>query len=338
MKTTKTKKPPTKGISKKNLPSKNTLKKNTPKIPLNKKQIAIQNNQPNVDVAGVCDFGDDVFWSDFLSGKRSISELRAVFELELERQKLDALAEFAAGAGHEINNPLAIISGYAQLLIRETNNIEHRHKLALIIAQVKRAYEMIADIRYFARPPVPVVSRFDLVDELGKVVEEQKSKLQEIEPAMDIEINFKTSIKSLFVETDQVQLHIAVSAICNNARESLLSKNLAEGAGLARRTEQTDQMERVSCEVVGRIVVRLCEVVGGEVEISVEDNGVGISPEIRKLIFCPYFSGRQAGRGLGFGLPKTWRIIQLLGGTIKTETTQKNKNTKFIITIPKKLK
>ncbi|MDR2641347.1 MAG: HAMP domain-containing histidine kinase [Planctomycetaceae bacterium] len=325
MKTTKFQKPPQKG----------TLKKSNIKITPHKKQTTTSKkqktntiNQSNVDV------GDDSFWLGFLSGERTVAELREYFDLELERQKLDALAEFAAGAGHEINNPLAIISGYAQLLIRETENIEHRHKLALIIAQVKRAYEMIADIRYFARPPIPVTSRFDLVTELRKVVAEQKSKMHEIDQEIDLEINFKTEVKSLCVETDQVQLHIAISAICNNARESLLSKRVERRSGEKCGREMANRASRK----VGDYILICLREVGNVIEISVEDNGTGISPEMRQLIFCPYFSGRQAGRGLGFGLPKTWRIIQLLGGSIKTETGQKNKGAKFIITIPQKIK
>ncbi|MDR2344839.1 MAG: HAMP domain-containing histidine kinase [Planctomycetaceae bacterium] len=268
------------------------------------------------------DIDDDVFWSDLCSGRKSIKELRERFDAELEIQKLDALAEFAAGAGHEINNPLAIISGHAQLLIREIGNVEHQRKLAVIIAQVKRAYEMIADIRYFARPPLPVVSRFDLVEELNKIVSEQELKLQEIGSGLSIEIIFETKIKSLFIETDQVQLHVAISAICNNSREALISKSIA-AENIGGRLESKGD---------GYIYIGLNKS-ADTIRISVEDNGIGISPETRNLIFCPYFSGRQAGRGLGFGLPKTWKIMQQLGGTIKTESVKK-KSTKFILTIP----
>jgi C4-dicarboxylate-specific signal transduction histidine kinase len=51
-------------------------------------------------------------------------------------------------------------------------------------------------------------------------------------------------------------------------------------------------------------------------EIVIRDNGPGISDEVRKHIFDPFFSGREAGRGLGFGLCKAWRIITDHGGRI----------------------
>ncbi|MDR0337195.1 MAG: hypothetical protein LBI18_08910, partial [Planctomycetaceae bacterium] len=113
--------------------------------------------------------------------------LREKFSDELERQKLDALAEFAAGAGHEINNPLAIISGHAQLLLREIENTEHRRQLAVITAQVKRAYEMIADIRYFARPPKPEIEHVNLITWLQSLAEEQTPFMQKLGIELHVE-------------------------------------------------------------------------------------------------------------------------------------------------------
>ncbi|MDR1962352.1 MAG: HAMP domain-containing histidine kinase [Planctomycetaceae bacterium] len=236
--------------------------------------------------------------------RAELSVLREQFQEELERQKLNALAEFAAGAGHEINNPLAIIGGHAQLLLREIENPEHRRQLAVITAQVKRAYEMIADIRYFARPPQPEPERFDLVERLRCLVKEQTPLMQESE----ITLNFETYAESVIIETDPVQLHLVTAVLCNNAREILQITG-------------------------GHIWLRL-GLAGDCWEISVEDDGPGIAEEIRQLVFCPYFSGRQAGRGLGFGLPKAWRIMQQLGGSLHCENSETG-GAKFIAKINK---
>ncbi len=91
-----------------------------------------------------------------------LDELERRFAETVEREKLAAMAEFAAGAGHEINNPLAIIAGRAQLCLRDETDPERRRELALINAQVKRAYEMIADMRLFARPPRPELKTVEL--------------------------------------------------------------------------------------------------------------------------------------------------------------------------------
>jgi signal transduction histidine kinase len=197
---------------------------------------------------------------------------------------------------------LAIISGHAQLLLREIENTEHRRHLAVITAQVKRAYEMIADIRYFTRPPKPEIETFDLVTWLQSLAEKQTNMLHE----SGVNLHFETNYSSVTIETDPVQLHLVVAALCNNAR------NILQTTG-------------------GNIWLRLRQIENGW-EISVEDDGVGITEEIRPLIFCPYFSGRQAGRGLGFGLPKAWRIMQQLGGSLKYEPS-KTGGAKFVVII-----
>ncbi|MDR1925624.1 MAG: HAMP domain-containing histidine kinase [Planctomycetaceae bacterium] len=315
-------------------PAKKT-KSTTPAKPTKTKYTPKTKSQPEkvvdvlVGVGEVCGGVDDSFFSDLLSGSGSVLELREQFDAELERQKLEALAEFAAGAGHEINNPLAIISGRAQLLLREIENTEHQRQLSVIIAQVKRAYEMIADIRYFARPPKPFMTQFDVVEELRKIVSEQMSKIVE----SNFEIRLETEIESLIVNTDKVQLHIVIAALCNNARESIAAKYIDQN-----HDDKLPQNASVDQTTKGQIIIRLSQIANeNEFEISVLDNGIGISSDVRRLIFCPYFSGRQAGRGLGFGLPKAWRIIQQLNGSIKPEPppkNNKNNSTKFIIKLP----
>jgi len=226
---------------------------------------------------------------------------------KLERQKLDALAEFAAGAGHEINNPLAIIGGRAQLLLREIDHPEHRRQLGVIVAQVKRAYEMIADIRFFARPPQPERVIFNLLEELQTLVNEQTPLMSEAGITFLAEID---PVVSPIVEGDPVLLHVAMSVLCNNAREVLQCTGGTVWLSLRRKSAVW--------------------------EIIVKDDGPGVAEEVRPLIFDPYYSGRQAGRGLGFGLPKAWRIMQLLGGTIRHEQPAHQQGTAFILTLPVK--
>ena len=226
---------------------------------------------------------------------------------ELEQQKLEALAEFAAGAGHEINNPLAIIGGRAQLLLREIEHPEHRRQLGVIVAQVKRAYEMIADIRFFARPPQPEPVVFNLCEELQILVSEQTPLMSEVGVTFNAEID---STDAPMVESDPVLLHVAVAVLCNNAKEAV---QLTDGTVWLRLYRKGDVWE-----------------------ISVQDDGPGVSEETRPLIFDPFYSGREAGRGLGFGLPKAWRIMQLLGGAIRHEQPYGLPGALFVLSLPAK--
>ena len=104
-----------------------------------------------------------------------LAQLESDFQRTLEVEKLESLAEFAAGAGHEINNPLAVISGRAQLFLREETDPERRRELAVINSQAMRVHEMIADLMLFARPPRPRSVTCDLVAILDSIAADMSS-------------------------------------------------------------------------------------------------------------------------------------------------------------------
>lgn len=209
----------------------------------------------------------------------------------LQSEKLAALAELAAGAGHEINNPLAVIAGRAQLLARDEPDAGRRRDLLLIQAQAMRIHEMIADMMLFARPPEPRRTSVDL----GKLVEAIRSEVEPLARERDIRLAIVGETQGLSASVDPDQMKVALRALCDNALEAV-------GRG-------------------GRIELSARLLAGGEtkpqVEIAVSDDGPGIPDEIRRHMFDPFFSGRQAGRGIGMGLSKAWRIVERHGGTLE---------------------
>ncbi|MGQ9564266.1 MAG: sensor histidine kinase [Thermogutta sp.] len=233
--------------------------------------------------------------------------LKTHFAELLEKAKLDALAEFAAGAGHEINNPLAVISGHAQLLLRQTVNPEQQRMLATIVAQAQRAHEMIADARLFARPPNPVFSPVNYHQLLQTVVEEwtPQARLRHIRLELRTEEEPPGVFEAL---ADRSQLLTALGAVVKNALEAAPENSV------------------VVLSLDGGI---------DEVVISVTDHGPGIDAAVRAHLFDPFFSGRQAGRGLGLGLSKAWRIVTLHGGRIDVESAV-GKATTFRICLPRR--
>ncbi|MGO8753341.1 MAG: sensor histidine kinase [Thermoguttaceae bacterium] len=215
-----------------------------------------------------------------------VEQLEKHFQETLETEKLEAMAEFAAGAGHEINNPLAIIAGRAQLFLRDETDPERRRELALMNAQVRRAYEMIADMRLFARPPRPEWKSVDLIGSIDALI----ADLLPLAAERSIQVRRIGDAGPIEAEVDPTQLSVAIQALCRNSFEAIG----CEG--------------RVEIAVRGR---------ADEVEIRVEDDGPGIPPEHRRHLFDPFYSSRQAGRGLGLGLSKCWRIVTGHGGRIE---------------------
>lgn len=215
----------------------------------------------------------------------------------------DALKELAYGASHEINNPLANISTRAQTLLKQETDPEKRRMLAAIHTQAMRAHEMIADLMFFARPPALSYTRFDLMELLQRIVAEMAPQgrlqntellLKSLSPATRENRQSSATVAEgkieLPIEADMTQIPVAVRALIQNSLESLGSD--------------------------GHIEV-IASVAKDQITITVADDGPGIPPEVRKHIFEPFFSGREAGRGLGFGLGKCWRIITEHGGRIE---------------------
>lgn len=206
----------------------------------------------------------------------------------LLRAKLEALAEFAAGAGHEINNPLAAISGRAQLLLRDETDPERRRHLITIGAQALRIRDMIGDAMLFARPPRPQPQTVNVADALERVQQNLAESLADRQLSLGGERD-----ANVVVHADPAQLEIVLSELLRNAIRFAPAGSTIE-VDVSRGEDDTATM-------------------------TVRDRGAGLSEIDREHLFDPFYSGRQAGRGLGFGLPKCWRIVTLHGGRIRPD-------------------
>jgi signal transduction histidine kinase len=213
----------------------------------------------------------------------------AEFDDRLEREKLAALQELAYGAGHEINNPLANIAARAQTLLEDESDPQRRRKLVAIHRQAMRAHEMIADLMLFARPPKMTLAHCDLRQLVQQVIEEQRDTAA----SRSIELTCDVGESPLVVRADATQMAVAVAAIVTNALEAVGE----QGHVSAMAQPRTENGTRWA-------------------DVIVRDDGPGVSETVRRHLFDPFFSGREAGRGLGFGLSKCWRIVTDHGGRV----------------------
>jgi len=234
-----------------------------------------------------------------------LKTLETKFHETLEAEKLEAMAEFAAGAGHEINNPLAVIAGRAQLLLREETDPERRRTFALMNTQAKRVYEMIADMMLFARPPKPKFEQVELIGLIDQVVDALRPDMTE----QAVTLSRVGDDGPITIEADPTQLHVALRAMCRNSLEAIGHD--------------------------GRIEIDANES-GDNAILRLVDNGPGIAPEARRHLFDPYFSARQAGRGLGMGLSKCWRIIVTNHHGSIDVASSPGSETIFTLTLPKR--
>ncbi|MEZ6047876.1 MAG: HAMP domain-containing sensor histidine kinase [Planctomycetaceae bacterium] len=205
---------------------------------------------------------------------------------QLQELKLDSLAEFAAGAGHEINNPLATISGRAQLLLREEQDPERREMLANIGAQALRIRDMIGDLMLFGRPPVPEVKPVSIQQILEQVEPRLNSRFSQ-----EFSIRIKTQ-HDVELLGDENQLEQVFYALLENGIQ-----NTPPGTTPELEIEWNSGFE-------------------DQVQIRIISRHTKLSECDELHLFDPFYSGRQAGRGLGFGLSKVRQIARMHEATL----------------------
>lgn len=231
------------------------------------------------------------------------------FERALEQEKLASLGELAYGASHEINNPLANISTRAQALLADERDPERRRMLAIINTQAFRANEMIADMMLFARPPELACAEVDLIELVDSLLQELADEAE----LQGTQLQRRGCTTKLCVTADATQLAMALRAVMVNALQALGAE------GEIEVTIDRAEAQGSTSDAWARI--------------AVSDTGPGIPPAVRRHLFDPFYSGREAGRGLGFGLAKCWRIVSLHRGRIDVQS-QPRQGTTITIWLP----
>jgi signal transduction histidine kinase len=257
--------------------------------------------------------------------KTALTSTGEEFAAAVEAAKLQALYNLAYGLSHEINNPLANIATRAQTLLLEERDPDRRRKLATINQQAFRAHEMIADLMLFARPPAPRLEAVDLVKLADTVVAELADQARE----QDTTLVRSGLADPLVAQVDPTQISVALRALVQNSLEALKTGGRVEVTVSAQHEAPSNRPVPPPHFVpTPNSALRTPHLF-----LSVSDTGPGIPPEIRPQIFDPFFSGREAGRGLGLGLSKAWRIVQLHGGTITVDSPVGGGAT-FVVTLP----
>ena len=224
-------------------------------------------------------------------------------ELGRRRGMLAALAEFAAGAGHELNNPLAVIMGRAQLVLaRTTADPETSRSLRAIMAQAQRAHRILRDLMYVARPPEfrPRACQPD------EIVRASLRDLQDEAEAQGVRLILDARDAGPKVWADPEPLRQVADILTRNALEA------SSTGGTIRFSTGGDARN---------------------LRWVVHDSGRGISATEGAHLFDPFYCGRQAGRGLGLGLPRAARIIEQGGGDLRWHSTP-GQGATFQVTLP----
>jgi putative nucleotidyltransferase with HDIG domain len=226
---------------------------------------------------------------------------------DIATDALDALAEMAGGAAHELNNPLSVISGRAQMLAQGETDPQKKQILRQIKENADEISAIIDDLFVFASPPSPRptwTAHRQILDEAIQFAS-QKTGVEHI----DARIEVIGDIKNIFADSAQV-----VSAIANVISNSLQS--YADSTGPVKITASADQS-------------------GSFVRLTITDLGCGMDSQTLQKATYPFFSNQPAGRKRGMGLAHAARLIQLNGGKLSI-TSRPGSGTTVTILLPSK--
>ena len=228
-------------------------------------------------------------------------KLRLERELS-ERERLALLGQMAASVSHNLRNPLSSMKTVLQVQLENPNlPVDVRRDCSLVVAEIDRMNAKLTQLLHFAKPSV------------------NGQRVGAIALAKQTAILFRHDAerRNVRLEFDQPPEEISVVASEDGLREVL--SNLIVNAIEAQPNG-------------GRVRVGLARH-DNRLEILVEDDGPGISQELRSKIFQPFFTTKAAGTGLGLSIVA--RRVAEMGGTIACESPVRNgKGTQFRLTLP----
>jgi signal transduction histidine kinase len=242
---------------------------------------------------------------------RDVTEYVTLDERKVHQERLAVLGEVGAVIAHELNNPLAAISMYAQMMEREMAGdprwTEHIEVIRRNTEICKRTIRGLLD--YAAATPGPEPEDVDVHEMLGDVARFLRPVLEK--SGVTIEWELSASATAITCVESHLR-HVFVNLILNACQAQT-------GPG-------------------GRIRIRTASPVadesGGSIGVEIEDSGPGIPESLRGRIFEPFFTSKASGKGTGLGLSTARRIIDAIGGRLTLVSGEAGR-TVFSVQVPR---
>ncbi len=232
------------------------------------------------------------------------SQWLLVAQQELARaERLVGIGLLASGVAHEINNPLAIIRGNAELLQMAAGRQGEQHdEQDTIIRQVGRIERIVRNLLTFSRSGTKQLSTINLVNLLDSILDQVGHQI----PLEDHSIVRDFLGREIAIEGDEDQLRQVFTNLIVNGLQAM------EGRGILTVDAALDENVQ-------------------HVNVKVVDTGPGINPEYREKLFTPFFSTKSGGTGLGLAI--SYGIVKDHGGEIRVSGEQ-GEGAVFVVSLP----
>ncbi len=253
--------------------------------------------------------------------KRMDAEKKGLENQLIRATRLAELGQMAAGFAHEINNPLQVIRGEQALMefiitemrekpegIDDGSLAELEDSIRQMTVQISRCSHITQAILSFGRNTEPDMEDIRLDDFFAEIIAMISNKAA----VHGISINQRIGGDAPLIHGDKGLLQQVLLNLLNNAIDAVLEKHGSRG---------------------GEILVYAGRAEDGQVEISVQDNGAGISAENMDKIFTPFFTTKPPGKGTGLGLSVCYGIVENLGGEMSV-SSHEDAGTTFTLRFP----
>ena len=236
-----------------------------------------------------------------------LDTLQSTQDKLIQSEKLASLGQLAAGVAHELNNPLATILLYADILRRESAlDLQHQTDLETIINETLRCKQIVSGLLNFARQTqvnAQPTSVNDLIQELIEI-EKRHTRYEKIVFNLELEAALPLA------ELDAAQFREVLLNLIHNAADAM-----PDG---------------------GKITIRTAAKPDDMIAVEVQDEGKGIPPEHLSKLFTPFFTTKPVGKGTGLGLAIIYGIVKMHRGQINVQS-EVGRGTTFTISLPIKL-
>jgi PAS domain S-box-containing protein len=236
---------------------------------------------------------------------RDVTTEKKLEQQIIQSERLAAMGQMIGGFAHELNNPLTSILGMAELLQEGGVTEPMRKQVTILHQQARRAAEIVQNLQYFARPPVPGRSQVDLNELVQRTVTLQSYPLRK----SNITVDFLAEPALPAIMADPNQLMQVFLNLLLNA-EQAIRENREKGTIRVRTGRDTKA-----------------------VWVVFQDDGPGIAPENLPHIFDPFFTTKRPGRGTGLGLSICKTVLREHGGNIDAASAPGG-GAVFTITLP----
>lgn len=207
-----------------------------------------------------------------------------------EAQSLVRLGEMAAGAAHEMNNPLTVISGRSQMLAGSLRSESDRAAADAIVAAAQHLTDLITSLRLLSDPPKPNLRPTPLSEVVAAAVDRAERRT-----GRRGSVRVSLPVPPPVANVDRELASLAVSEAITNALEA------SRDGPIDVRVHHDPADDRLILEV--------------------EDRGTGMSPRTLTHAFDPFYSDKPAGRQTGLGLARARRLMELHRGQIELRST-----------------